>query len=232
MSWLSSGKIGGGFIGRNVNPNPGGSEALGLWRDFTGQTGIEQQNAANISMAREQMAFQERMSNSAHQREVKDMVAAGINPILSAGGSGASSPGGASATLASTKSGVQGAVMSLLSFALSAMKNKAEIKNINASTAKTLSEAEAAKLMPQLIGRQIAKEGFSAKGLELDMARKQVMNGLWKSIQEGQSPIEDYASGKIEAKGLNQVIMWLYKMLKSDGSPAGNLRFGAGDSDY
>ena len=74
---------------------PAGAAIGGIGGAVLDWFGQNSANEANKQLSRDQMAFQERMSSTAHQREVQDLEAAGLNPILSAGGGGSSSPSGA-----------------------------------------------------------------------------------------------------------------------------------------
>lgn len=63
--------------------------------------GTRMTNTSNARMAREQQAFQQHMSDTAHERETYDLKRAGLNRILSIskGGPGASTPPGARAEM-------------------------------------------------------------------------------------------------------------------------------------
>lgn len=139
-------------------------------------------NAISQSNAREQMQFQRDanalamafnsleaqksrnwqafMSNTAHQREVQDLIAAGLNPILSAN-SGASTPSGATASgvtssgaMGNVDTSASGAVASLIGTVMQAAatlqatnvnaKTNLEISRINADTQRYLGQLSAA----------------------------------------------------------------------------------------
>lgn len=120
------------------------------------QNSVQQNNQWSAEQAARQMAFQREMSNTAHQREVADLKAAGLNPVLSAKLQGASTPNGA---MGGTDTSGTSALLELLMQTLETANAAAHAAQAASSTV----QDNAAMNLPKIYGPAIVEDD-EAKG--------------------------------------------------------------------
>lgn len=130
----------------------------GIWGAHSAAQSVAANNEFQAAEAQKQRDWQEKMSSTAHQREVADLRKAGLNPILSAN-SGASTPSGAMPVTsaytgqASDISSGLNAGTNWMNAKTSAKAQKAQealfveqMQNLQSQTRKTNAEAESARV--------------------------------------------------------------------------------------
>lgn len=162
-----------------------GSNILG---NVLNRQSTQDANQQNIELARENRAWQEDMSNTAHQREMADLKAANLNPILAAGG-GASTPGGDSATVEAPQ--VQMPSVIEIAQLNEAMKNNQSTRELQAAQAEQIRTQTKRDQVRGELGSDLNKIYKKVKSSDLIQSAIK----MWEGKQEKQKPPQPLKPG-------------------------------------
>lgn len=115
--------------------------AASLFGGHQAQKGAAEQQATSAQMAKDQMAFQERMANSVEQRKVADLKAAGLNVGMAYGNPGAPVPSGAMGVAQNVRGAGVSSAQALMQTAAQIAQARANIRVANSQALKNQQDA-------------------------------------------------------------------------------------------